>query len=80
MNSEQILQREYLGVRARLLEVAATMDRIQRGEGQVADSTKLQLINQAIAILGRDQADRAEQIQLLFSRPYRENWTAEFKM
>jgi hypothetical protein len=37
------------------------------------------MIGQALAILSGPNALRAEQIQLVFSRPYAANWQAAFK-
>ena len=80
MNARELLDRHYLEVRARLLEVAATLDRIQRAaDGDVADP-RLQQIRQAIDVLQSDSADRAEQIQLLFSLYYDPDWRATFRI
>lgn len=69
----EVLERGFLECRARLLELAAFLDRIDRGGG-IADG-RLTAIRQALEIL-REQnvADRAERIQLLFSRRYQANW------
>lgn len=80
MNSKQILEREFLEIRAKILEVAATLDRIDRAEGDVGHDSRMELIAEAIGIISADQPDpiRAEKIQLLFSRSYDENWLEEF--
>jgi hypothetical protein len=69
----EVLERSFLECRARLLELAAFLDRLDRGGG-VADG-RLTAIRQALEILReQDVADRAERIQLLFSRPYEADW------
>ena len=70
----QILDREFLTIRGKLLEVAAALDRIERGQGPAAGDPRLEKIRAALAILGREGPDRAEQLQLVFSLPYEPAW------
>ena len=37
LDAPEVLQREFLEIRARLLQVAASLDRLGRAEGSVAD-------------------------------------------
>jgi hypothetical protein len=74
LDSPELLDREFLEIRARLLHVAASLDRIDRAEGTVAGDARIELIRQALAILSAPDVDRAEKIQLLFSRPYDAHW------
>ncbi|MFK7767908.1 MAG: hypothetical protein AB8B55_11855 [Mariniblastus sp.] len=80
LNSQQILDREYLEVRAKILEIAAALDRIDRGEGDVANDPRMTLLADGIKVIAADQSDpiRAEKIQLLFSREYDAKWQKEF--
>ena len=41
MNSKQILDREYLTLRAKILEIAASLDRIERADGDVSDDDRV---------------------------------------
>jgi hypothetical protein len=67
------LERSFLECRARLLELAAHLDRIDRGGG--VNDPRLEQIHQALTILRNSTTpDRAERVQLLFSRPYDQNW------
>jgi hypothetical protein len=86
-----ILQETFLTVRAKLLEVAATLDRIDRadaGESKIEDDLRYLKLKQGIhlllsdaqAIESSDATSRAELIQLLFSRTYEENWAEQFKL
>ena len=80
MNANQILEREYLSIRAKILELAACFDRIERADGDVSDAPEMVLIRQALDVLIEHQLNRAEQVQMLFSHPYRKNWQAEFQV
>jgi hypothetical protein len=72
--AHDILDREFLELRAGLLQVASQLDRIDRAAGSVADDVRMRRIHQAIETLPKIGSTRAEQIQLIFSRPYEENW------
>lgn len=74
LDAPEILNREFLEVRARLLQVAATLDRLDRAAGEVEHDPRREKINQALSILSAAKPDRAEQLQLLFSLPYDPNW------
>ncbi len=77
-NGDAIVAETFLEVRAKLLEVAATLDRIDRSSrDEPLDSPakqKRELLGQAIAIVASADPNRAEQLQQLFSRPYEEDW------
>ena len=79
IDAAEVLNREFLEIRARLLHVAASLDRLDRAEGSVLDDSRLAKIREALAILSAGEADRAEKIQLLFSRPYDAGWKAVFE-
>lgn len=79
MNAAQILDREYLEMRARILELAACLDRLDRAQGSVDDDDKLVSIRKGIEILC-GEGERAKQVQMLFSRQYDQNWTEEFQV
>ena len=72
------LDREYLPIRAKILEIASAMDRIQRSSEQ-GDSRWAQL-QAGLNLLFADQPERAEQVQLLFSREYDPHWREEFNV
>ena len=74
MTAQQILDREFLEVRARILKIAATLDRIDRSSAPPADADRTELIRQGLHLLLSDAPDRARQVQLLFSLPYRTDW------
>lgn len=80
MAAPEVLDREFLEIRAKLLEVAASLDRIDRGAGSVEGDPRMALYHEALEVLLSDHPDRAERIQLIFSRQYDENWREEFKL
>ncbi len=77
--ADEVLEREFLEIRARLLHIAASLDRLDRAEGDVAADPRLTKIRQAIAVLAEAEPERAERIQLLFSRPYDAAWHDAFE-
>ena len=80
MKSNEILEREFLAIRAKTLEIAAFFDRLERAEGDVAHGDKLELIREALDIACSENSDRAEQVQLIFSRQYDDDWQEQFDL
>ncbi len=83
--ADKILEESFLEVRAKLLEVAATLDRIDRAANQHGDLSPNQhdrraQVDDAIQICLGDNAERAEQLQQLFSRPYQADWRSTMKV
>ena len=74
VTAPKVLEREFLGVRARLIELGAALDRIGRAAGFTSGDPRSEKIRQAVEILNGNASNKAEQIQLLFSLPYEENW------
>ena len=73
-----VFDQELLPIRAKLLEVAAALDRIDRANGSTAGDPRRTQVQAAIQVLLRPEDDRAEQIQLIFSRPYEDDWQDKF--
>ena len=74
LDAPEVLNREFLEIRARLLHIAASLDRMDRADGSAAGDPRLDAIRRALAILASDDGERAEKIQLLFSRDYDADW------
>ena len=72
LGGQEVLDRYFLEVRCKLLEVAAVLDRIDRGGG--VNDARLEKLVQAAAVLRETQQGRAEKLQQLFSLPYDPNW------
>lgn len=73
-----LLNREFLQIRARLLELAAAFDRIGRAPGTVTDDPRLVQIHRALELLNSEIPNRAELIQQIFSRDYDPAWRQSF--
>jgi hypothetical protein len=70
------LDQFFLEARARLLDLAAILDRIGRGEdsGAAGADARSERIRRALEVLCSDEANKAEQIQQIFSLDYDPNW------
>lgn len=75
-SAEQILEGCYLDVRSKLLDVAASLDRIDRADstGEISNDPRLEKIRDSLQILGETGFDRAERIQMIFSDAYQPHW------
>lgn len=80
MNAKEILDAEFLEIRAKVLEVAAALDRLDRADGDVSDDDRMKKIVAAINMLtgACEDPKRAEELQLLFSREYDASWKQAF--
>jgi hypothetical protein len=72
----QALDRYFLDARCKLLEVAAILDRIDRGEGGtvVGTDSRLEKIHRALKTLQDGQLGRTARIQQIFSLDYEPGW------
>jgi hypothetical protein len=70
MPKANAMERELLGIRCRLIELAATLDRIDRAGGAAADDPRWPKIRRSLEILLAGETDRAEKVQMVFSLPY----------
>ncbi len=80
MNAKEILDQEFLTIRSRLLDIAASLDRIQRAEGDATADSRMANVSEAIEIVGSQQLHRAERVQLLFSREYDQAWKTQYEL
>jgi hypothetical protein len=83
--ANEILDETFLEMRAKLLEVAATIDRIDRsaddGLPLSGDApARRAKIDDAIRLLLSEGPDRAERLQLLFSREYESTWRQQMQI
>lgn len=77
-HASEVLDQQWLPVRARLIEVAAALDRIDRAEGSVAEDPRMKQIGQSLALLADEHGNRAEQLQMVFSLPYQPEWRERY--
>ena len=83
--ADTILEESFLEVRAKLLEVAATLDRIDRSadaDAPLSDQIRPRRdkLDEAIRILLSEGPDRAERLQKIFSRDYESGWRDQMKI
>jgi len=73
--ASDVLEREFLSLRGKIIEVAAALDRVSR-KGGVCDDPRVEQIRRSLELVAqpREAADRAEQVQLIFSLPYDPQW------
>ena len=75
-----VLDREFLPIRAKILEIAASLDRAERVSDNPAADPRWQQLETGINLLLQKKGNRAEQVQLLFSRPYETQWRQTLKI
>jgi hypothetical protein len=64
----------FLEARCKLLDVAAFLDRIGRGDGSVQSDARLANLRKAIETLLSKPEARAEELQHIFSLAYDPDW------
>lgn len=66
----------FLEARCKLLDLAAILDRIDRGadSSEAAGDARLARIRQALEVLHHESGGRAERLQRIFSLDYDPNW------
>jgi len=79
-SAPEVLNREFLEIRCKILELAAAFDRLERADGSVDDDPRLARLREAISVLLEASPDRAEQVQMIFSRTYDDDWQKTFKI
>jgi hypothetical protein len=80
LSAPEVLSREFLDVRSRILDVAAAFDRLTRSEGTVADDPRYARLREALQAVLDTNEDRAERVQMIFSRAYDEGWQKAFEV
>lgn len=76
--SSETMAQEFLQIRAKILEIAAFYDRLDRDELDESAAGALQLLTAGCAVLIDEQPDKAARVQLLFSRQYDAQWRQQF--
>ena len=76
----EVFDQTFLLIRARLLEIAAALDRIDRAEAaeSVRADPRFEQIREGLEILLSDGFHRAAQIQELFSDQYDPTWMKKY--
>jgi hypothetical protein len=68
-SAKEVLDVYFLETRAKLLEIAANMDRMERAEGleKLQGDARLKFVADALEILRGPPGNRAERVQVLYS-------------
>ena len=71
-----MLDRYFLEMRCKVLDVAAALDRLNRASGTASPAAdrRLTQLDEAIGVLSRADPGRAETIQQIFSLSYDPEW------
>ena len=75
--ASQALENYFFEARSKLLDIAAILDRINRGQeaGEVpANDPRIEKIRKALEVLHDQSGGRAERIQQIFSLDYDPQW------
>jgi hypothetical protein len=74
--AERVLEQSFHEARSKLLDVAAILDRLNRGDGAASagSDARAQKLRQAVELLLGDAPNKAELLQQLFSLPYDPSW------
>lgn len=72
----QALDAYFLEARSKLLDVAAMLDRIDRGAAaaKLIDDPRVRRLRQAVELVLESGRDRAARVQEIFSLPYDPEW------
>ncbi|HEX3151926.1 MAG TPA: hypothetical protein VHR66_27890 [Gemmataceae bacterium] len=74
MPAPRALDMFFLEARSKLLDVAATLDRLDRGTGSTTADSRVEKIRQALLTLLETEPGRAERVQRIFSLNYDPDW------
>jgi hypothetical protein len=80
LDAPEVLNREFLEIRARLVQVAALLDRLDRAAGNVANDPRINGIRQSLEVLATAGPGRAEKLQMIFSRKYEADWKNKLEL
>ena len=76
LTARERLDRGYLELRSRVLDIASGLDRVERGADAdaVRGDDRLRRLAEALKLVTDGSPDRAQRVQLLFSLPHDVNW------
>jgi hypothetical protein len=78
--ADKILSDEFLIARSKILEIAATLDRLAIAPGDIGSTQQMQRLKAGIEILHDQQERKAERVQLLMSREYDPQWRTKLSV
>jgi hypothetical protein len=78
LSANQVLDRYFLEMRCKVLDVAAVLDRINRAGdagGNIQNDPRLKGLRDAVSVLLEKEPQRTERIQMIFSDAYEPGWS-----
>ena len=82
IDAPAVLTREQYKIRAKLIELAAIFDRIDRAKGEVRKDSRMLEIRKSLDILISEDSEscRAERIQMIYSREFDPEWKKSLEL
>jgi hypothetical protein len=80
LSAPEVLNREFLEIRCKILDLAAALDRLERADGSVEEDPRMARLREALTAVLEQASDRAEQVQMIFSREYDDEWQKKLKV
>ena len=80
LSAPEVLNREFLEIRCKILDLAAALDRLSRADGSVEGDPRTSRLREALQTVLDETEGRAEQVQMLFSRQYDDEWQQTLKV
>jgi hypothetical protein len=76
LSAAAALDRYFLETRCKIIEIAANLDRIERGDGgpSALGDPRVAKVREALGVLLDGKGERAERCQRVFSLAYEEGW------
>jgi len=65
MTREQILDLYFMDARSKLIDLAAFLDRVERGQGE--EDFRMRSLREALTCLGQNEPNKAKSVLLAFS-------------
>lgn len=78
--AREVLDQEYLQIRAKILEIAAFFDRLEEADVSDINPDPLTLLKSGCQILNDRELDKAARVQMLFSLEYDPDWRRKFSI
>lgn len=77
LTAQAAMDRYFLETRCKIIEIAANLDRIDRGDGdsEITQDPRMAKIREAVQTLLSGGPGRAEKCQMVFSIPYDDAWS-----
>lgn len=74
----EVMNRDFLETRAKILELAASLDRLDRAERAGGNEQRRAMLREGLEALLKENPGRAEAVQRIFSLEYDPEWRTRF--